>query len=131
MLPLLKKQFGAHLVAVAAFGSQVSGEATADSDLDLLIVLKPLDPITRSLYAWWDRNVAKKRFTINPHFVHLTSNVENPGSLWFEIALNHEILFEKNQALQAKLTGIQGLISSGKVSRKWSYGHPYWIRGST
>jgi hypothetical protein len=59
-------------------GSVAEGKARAESDLDLLLVLRHGAPC-RSDYAWWDRAIApllderQQRFPIQPLFIARTS----------------------------------------------------------
>ncbi|MCC6272666.1 MAG: toxin-antitoxin system HicB family antitoxin [Deltaproteobacteria bacterium] len=129
-LPTLKKRFGENLIGVAAFGSQVRNEATSGSDVDLLVVLSTSIPLSRSLYRWWEESEARGRsaFEINPHFVHLPEAADQAGSLWLETALRHELIYQSGTALERFLQGLLDRIESGKIYRKWSNGHPYWVR---
>ncbi len=129
-MPALKRRFGRGLIGVAAFGSQVRDEATAKSDVDLLVVLSEKIPIVRSLYRWWEEVEAKtsSSFEINPHFVHLPKDPSQAGGIWLETALHHERIYASGTALEKLLKNLAERIESGKIYRKWSNGHPYWVR---
>lgn len=124
-----KQRFGKDLVGVAVFGSQVTGQATTGSDLDLLIVLALTVPIYRPLYSWWDEKITAPGATIvNPHFVHLPPTPEEAGSLWLEVAIAHEVLWQRENQLGRVITKILDRIASDRLRRYWSNGQPYWVR---
>jgi predicted nucleotidyltransferase len=123
--PLVKKKFGASLIGILAFGSQVNGQAREQSDLDLLIVIENTIPIVRSLYRWWEESVPiAEQLEINPHFVHVSA--DTPSGLWLEAALNHHMIYKKGQKLDKVMMQILERIREGQVERHWSNGHPYW-----
>lgn len=128
ILPMLKKRFQKSLLGVALFGSQVAKEATEISDVDVLIVLDQSTLINRSLYRRWEDKVDfKTSIEISPHFVHLPSNKSEFTGFWFEIALNHEILYQKQGCLDKTLRQVKRVIDEGQVVREWCSGHPYWV----
>ena len=43
----VRQQFGDRLISVILFGSRARGEAEPDSDMDILVVLTEVDPITQ------------------------------------------------------------------------------------
>ncbi|HEX5037370.1 MAG TPA: toxin-antitoxin system HicB family antitoxin [bacterium] len=128
----LKKRFGKDLLGVLVFGSQVTGRATAASDVDLLIVLHDRIPLTRSLYRWWDESVDSVRLpeepVVNPQFVHLPETPEEAGGLWLEIASASEILWDGGARLARTLEGLRDLIARDRFRRYWSNGAPYWVK---
>lgn len=123
----LRKRFGRDLLGVLLIGSQVSGEATSLSDRDFLIVLSPGVPLSRLFYHWWDdeiRNPGKEQW--NPQFVDLPQSPTEAGSIWFECALNHQILWEKGSRVSHFIVQLNNLIAGDEIRRYWSNGHPYW-----
>lgn len=130
ILKQLKKKFGAGLLGLVAFGSQVRGEATKHSDLDLLIVLEEKFPIKRGIYEWWDSTVQWKGSIreISPHFVHLATSPERATGLWYEIAMFHKIIFEKGRKISGLIKELIQSVERGEISRSFSNGHPYWIK---
>lgn len=130
VLPPLKQQFGTNLRAVIAFGSRVRGEARANSDLDLLVVLDDTVPIRRLLYHWWDTITwpHDPPYEMNPHFVHRPSTLADSSGLWLEVALAHEVLYEHGRSVADTLAALGAMIAHGDCERTWSHGHPYWIR---
>lgn len=116
------------VLGIIKFGSQVRGEATTGSDIDFLIVLDDQQPLSPQLYREWDqvRPVHLARWT--PQFVHLPSEIKEAGSLWFEVALEGEILWEQDNSVREFIYRLKDAIATGKLVRRWSNGHPYWIR---
>lgn len=132
VLPQVQKHFGEQALAVAVFGSQVRGDASQSSDIDVLIVLKSETPITRSLYQWWDSHIqVQSPYPVNPHFMHIPKDPASASGIWFEIALSHKIIYEKTQQLTPFLRKILQLVENGSMRREWSYGHPYWVRSAS
>jgi predicted nucleotidyltransferase len=119
--------FGADLLGVILFGSTVRGERRENSDIDLLIVLKKHRPIDRTLYRVWDKQVATViGDEYSPQFSHVPS-LEAVSSLWLEMAIEGEILFDGEGSLKELLRLIRGQIAKGIYCRKTSHGHPYWV----
>ena len=117
---------GDSLDGVLLFGSVARDESRSDSDIDLLVVVKPDVPLSRRLYTRWDESMAADRH--NPHFVHLPTSAAAAGSLWLEAAVDGIVLFDRDARLGRFLGRLRRGIASGKVKRRVAYGHPYWIR---
>lgn len=126
---LLRRHFGAALLGVAVFGSQVQGSATESSDVDFLIVLSGNEPLQRSLYTWWDHEVHwEGPSEASPQFVHLPENSGTAGGIWLEAALASRILWERGRSLSSMLDALRRMIEAGAVRRFWNNGQPYWVR---
>lgn len=128
LLPLIKNEFKKNLLAVLLFGSVARGEATENSDIDLLIVLQASQPIKRNLYRWWESLPKSGGLPINPHFVHLKASTEKASGIWFEVALDCRFFYQKGRSVEDFLEKLRQQIQSGELERAWSHGHPYWIR---
>lgn len=124
----IKKKFSKNLIGVLIFGSRIRGEASKSSDIDILIVLDPRVQLTRALYRWWDQTIEKTAFQFSPHFVHYPSLLQKVGSLWFEVALSHEILYQQEQKLDQLFQELNLFLQKQKLQRKEVHGHPYWMR---
>jgi predicted nucleotidyltransferase len=129
VVPKLKMSFGKQLVGVVAFGSQVAGKATLNSDLDILIVLDERVSIKRKLYEIWDNFNIDNDPEITPHFVNFAKSAKpiKSSGLWLEIALNHKILFEQKSQITNHFSRLQKCLANDEVRRYFSNGHPYWI----
>lgn len=129
LLGKLKREFEADFLGLMIFGSQVRGEATSTSDLDVLIVLEERVPLKRNLYRWWEESFGKSSAPeISPHFVHIPKTAGNASGIWFEVAMEGEIVYQRNRGLRRFLDRVTAEIQSGALQREWSHGHPYWIR---
>lgn len=116
------------ILAIVKFGSQVRGEATERSDVDLLIVLDRAAELSPELYRKWTQTAPDDFANWNPQFVHLPRGIDDAGSLWFEVALEGEFLWEKDSSVREFIYKVKDAIASGRLIRKWSHGQPYWIR---
>lgn len=124
----LKIHFKEKLCGIILFGSQATGKATSESDIDILIVLDKSLPIVRSLYRWWDDTVKwKEGGELNPHFVNCLDSSEDASGMWLEIAQSGKILFQKDKIIDNLFNGIKRLIKNGKVRRYVSNGHAFWV----
>jgi predicted nucleotidyltransferase len=122
---------GEDLVGIVAYGSWVRGEATVQSDLDLLIVVAAELPLVRTLYRRWDR----RRLTwhgrpIDPHFVHLLADDTHPSGLWAEAAIDGVVLFERALRISTTLGRVRRAIVDGRLVRRRVHGQPYWAEAS-
>ena len=128
--------FGPRVEAVVLFGSCARGDAGAWSDVDLLIVVDTVVPITRSLYRIWDQTVASTAAiralgaSVNPHFAHLPGDDAGTngggGSLWLEVALHGIVLWQRTWALSRWLGSARERMAEGAIRRRYAHGQPYW-----
>lgn len=119
--------FADDLIGVVLFGSWVRGEATEESDVDLLVVVEDDVRLTRSLYRRWDREpVLWEGRPVEPHFVHLPGPEHELIGTWAEVAVDGLVLFERGLEISARLRSIRKKIADGKLVRKTIHGQPYW-----
>jgi predicted nucleotidyltransferase len=119
--------FGEDLLAVVAYGSWARGEATAASDVDVLVVVAPTAPLTRALYRRWDeRPLVWGGRPVEPHFVRLRAADEGTTGLWAEAAIDGIVLFERGVETSARLAEIRRAIMAGRLVRRVVHGQPYW-----
>ena len=92
---------GDGLQSIVLFGSQARGEATASSDVDLLLVFSAGTKITRSLYRKFETIMEsfseESRHSI--HCVSIPEDVKSVSGFWFEIALDGIILWKKSEEI--------------------------------
>jgi hypothetical protein len=128
----LTREWGKDLIGIILFGSVARGEATAGSDIDILIVLEAGCGITRALYDRWDGmlrsrgNRSDER--VSPQFVVLPSDPSQVGSLWLEVAREGIIVSDPSGRVARFLVALRDYILSGAVTRRVAHGHPYWVR---
>lgn len=125
----IEKIFKKNLRGIVLFGSYVRGETRASSDIDLLLVLSDNIKIERGLYQIWDDKITPilgEKYS--PQFSHLPPSIDSISSLWLEVGLEGEILFDPTGVIKKHIYKIKNEISSGKYIRKMTYGHPYWIK---
>lgn len=124
--------FGPQLEGLVLFGSLARGDATSASDADLLLVLSERVPVARSLYHAWDGSAAAKRrlrgCSVSPQFVALPATTATPGGLWYEVALDGRLLWDRHGRVGAALSRLRHEVASGAVERRETHGHPYWVR---
>lgn len=121
-------QFGGALVGIVAFGSWARGEATEESDVDLLIVVDASVPLTRSLYrAWDDAPVRWQDRRVEVHIAHLPGLSKPRAGLWAEVASDGVVLFDPDHRLARRLNGVRKQIVEGALERREVHGQPYWV----
>ena len=125
-LPILQIVKKFEPLGIVLFGSVARGEATAKSDLDLLIVLQPEEGVQRKHYHLWDS--LKLDDKISPQFVNPPKDTEAVGSLWLENAIEGEVLYDPMGVVREMLRRIRVEISQGQYLKKLSHGQGYWIR---
>ena len=124
---LIEKYFKKDLLGLMFFGSFARKQSFKMSDKDLLIVLQSYIPIKRNLYQIWQDQLSKDFQSISPHFTHLP-NTNHLRSLWLEVALEGEIVFDRDHQLLSSILNIRREIAQGKYRRKQAHGHPYWLK---
>lgn len=129
LVKLLQKHFADKLAGVVLFGSQVNHTSTDASDLDVLIVLDSRVRINRSLYSWWDDAIAwKGRAEASPQFVNLPKGAGEAGSIWFEVAMASEILWERGRVISSVIRKLKKFIEDDRIRRHFVSGQTYWVR---
>ncbi len=123
------------LAALILFGSAARGEATEDSDVDLLLVMRPPVKIRRGLYRLWeelcqDYEGAQDTDRVSPHFVSLPERLEEAGGLWYETAIEGILLWESGLQVSRFLALLRRAMGQGLIQRRTLHGSPYWIRAS-
>jgi predicted nucleotidyltransferase len=121
------------LVGLILFGSAARGDATEDSDTDLLLVMNTRVKIARDLYRVWeefcgDHAGVEVYSRISPHFVTLPPSVQDAGGLWYETALEGIVLWEFDHQVSRFLRSVREAMVQGKIQRRVVHGSPYWIR---
>ena len=117
---------GDALIAVVLHGSLARDEATAASDVDLLVVVDSRLALHRGLYRAWDAQPARwddRRLDV--HFVHPPGD-DAPSGLWAEAALDGIVLFERGRRVSAHLARVRRAMADGRLVRRVAHGQPYW-----
>lgn len=127
VVELTRRAFGDALVGAAVYGSWTRGEATADSDVDVLIVLDRSQPLYRELYRRLDEEaLVWDGHPVQSQVVHLPPSGEISGGLWPEVALDGIVLFEREFLLSRHLVSVRRAIVDGRLLRRTAHGQPYW-----
>lgn len=127
------QQFHEELIGLVLFGSTARGDATGDSDIDLLLVLETGTRIVRDLYRKWDDCFPKARDAqdsdrISPHFVSLPGRFQDAGGLWYETSIDGLILWEIDRRVSRFLSTVREAMGRGEIRRRMVHGSPYWIK---
>jgi predicted nucleotidyltransferase len=121
--------FGDRLLGVALFGSTARGEATADSDVDVLV-------IARGLPRLWDRDAALREVLperpLVPPLSFLSRTPEefdrDVRPLYLDLALDARVLFDRDGYLAGRLARLQELVREAKLRRRpdlfWEWEEP-------
>ncbi len=124
--------FGERLEGIVLFGSLARGEATATSDADLLLVLTAGTSIDRGLYREWDEiEVVRDGLAghaCSPQFVSVPDGDRAFGGLWYEVALDGQILWDHRGVVARVLRALRLQMLAGVVERRLTHGHPYWVK---
>lgn len=119
--------YGDDLMGVVVFGSWARGEATAESDIDLLIVLG--GAVTRERYRTWDdAPLTTVGLRVEPMLVNLPADDGRVSSLWAEVAVDGLVLYDRDLSVSRYLAGIRRQIVSGAMQQRSVHGQHYWVR---
>lgn len=122
-----EQTFGPALAGLVLYGSWARGTATAESDVDLLVILDSSLPLRRDLYRRCDEaDLVWDGHPVEPQVVHLPPAGDIRGGLWPEIALDGIVLFERDFQLSRRLVAIRRAIADGRLVRRTAHGQPYW-----
>ena len=117
---------GSHLLGLVAIGSWARGTASADSDIDVLVVVDANLPLTRDVYRRWDRDPPSlEGRLVDAHFIHLAPH-DTPSAVWCEAATEGRVWYDPTGVVEATLVGLRRAIATGRVVRSSIHGQPYW-----
>jgi uncharacterized protein len=123
----LRKALGERLVAVVLFGSRARGEARADSDWDLLVLAERLPQNT------FDRQLFFGRLLPSDIPGAITVVAKTPKefeahlpSLYLDIALDGQILYDPNGYAADRLAALRHLIQEAGLYRKRAEAGDTW-----
>jgi predicted nucleotidyltransferase len=112
---------------VIVLGSWARGEASARSDLDVLIVIDRQTPLSRDLYRTWDRQPLEyEGRPVDVHFVHLPAEGTPPTAMWCEAAVDGLVWYDRDGAVLRRLGDVRRAIAERRVVRRVAHGQPYW-----
>lgn len=120
-------ELGGGLRAAVVFGSWARGSASADSDVDVLLVVAESVRLERSLYRPWDATpVLLDGLRVEPHIAHLPVAEARLSGLWCELAVEGLVLFDRDLATSRYLASVRERIARGEMTRRLVHGQPYW-----
>jgi predicted nucleotidyltransferase len=127
VIAALRQTLNDNLVAIVLFGSQARGEADEFSDWDLLVIARdlPEKPFQRHLYLkkllpdLWRGQVAILAKTPKEFEAYLPS-------LYLDIAVDGNILFDTDSYMANRLDRLQRLIQTGGLRREQSDNDLIW-----
>jgi hypothetical protein len=122
-----RRAFAEWLVGIAVYGSWARGEATGESDVDVLIVLDRSQPLRRDIYRRCDTaDLIWDAHPVQIQVVQLPQTGEIGGGLWPEIALDGIVLVDRDFQLSRYLVAVRRAIVEGRLVRRTAHGQPYW-----
>lgn len=127
ILERVERQFGRSLLGLVAMGSWTRGDATQDSDIDVLVVLATNVAIERCLYRPWDEDpLEADGRLVDVHFVHGPAPRAQPSALWCEAAIDGVVWLDPTGAIRRYLRGVRQSIAEGRLVRATAHGQTYW-----
>jgi hypothetical protein len=122
---------GASLLGVVVFGSWAREEQREGSDVDVLVVVDRVLPITRELYRQWDAvPISWEGHAVEAHLVRLPAGGRAPSGLWAEVAIDGLLLFATSWDLPSYLAKVRRWIAEGRIVRRVANGQPYWVEAA-
>jgi len=119
--------FGAEFVGAVVHGSWARGEASASSDVDVLVVLASANRVTRSTYEAWDvEPITHDDREVDVHFAALPVGDVDPGPMWLEVAIDGIVAVDRDHQVARYLGEVRRRIAGGAWTRRTAHGHPYW-----
>lgn len=118
---------GADLVAVVLFGSRARGEASAESDWDLLVIARslPAKPFTRHLFL--KRLLPPSRRGAISVVAKTPEEFEaRVPSLYLDIALDGQVVYDPHGYATNRLAALKRLIKQAGLYRKRTEAGEVW-----
>lgn len=127
VMEALQRGLGDNLVAVALFGSRARGDATPDSDWDLLLIAHnlPERPLSRHFYL---KSLLPKEWRARISLLAKTSGEFDARltSLYLDIALDAIVLYDPQGYLHERLPRLRAWTAHVGLRRERSNGDWAW-----
>ncbi len=122
----LRTALGEHLIAVVLFGSRARGDASPESDWDLLVIAEELPEryMERHLFL-------RKRLPLELADISLLAKTPQEFKaslppLYLDIALDGKILYDPHGFMAARLNYLRGLIERAGLQREHTAAGDVW-----
>jgi predicted nucleotidyltransferase len=129
-LELLVDRFGDDLVTLGAFGSQITGRATPESDLDLLLVIRglPRSRMARRRLLSPVAHAVSEEFADTISTIFLTpEEAKRVKPFYLGFLDGHRLLVDRDGFFRAVLDRLERrLIELGSRRLVDEHGEPYW-----
>lgn len=142
-LSVLKIKFGNNLLSLVVFGSVARGKWSNNSDIDILLIFsenyldkRKLSEILADIkIKFYEKNEIKNKDGINLYtpiqeIALFLKDLDNFRTLYYDIAMDGIILFDKNDTTQEFITKIKKRIKENNIKRIYiNDNNFYWKRG--
>ncbi|MFQ5853170.1 MAG: nucleotidyltransferase domain-containing protein [Candidatus Binatia bacterium] len=123
----LRRALGDRLVAVVLFGSRARGDARPDSDWDLLVIAEQLPE------GYWDRHRSIREALRDGRCAGVSVVAKTPtefesylAPLYLDIALDGQLLFDRNGYARGKLNELRRIIQRAGLFRERTEAGDIW-----
>lgn len=129
VVALAKSIAGEHFIGCILFGSYARRRTHTHSDVDIMIVVDSDFQTSRQHIRQWDEaqvNIDGRQ--TSACFVKISTEKSPQNILWFEVALDGQIVADPTGIIQKKLSELRNAIADKQIIRRYSHGQPYWVK---
>ena len=114
----LKNALGTNLIAIVLFGSRARGQASLESDWDILIIARDLPAKTFSRHVWLKKALPTNCRGATAILAKTPEEFEaHLSSLYLDIALDGHILYDPSGYAQERLSHLRRQIETAGLKR--------------
>lgn len=129
VITLAKSIVGEHFIGCILFGSYARQRTHTYSDVDIMIVVNSDFQTSRQHIRQWDEaQLVIDGKQTSASFVKIPTEHTPQNILWYEVAVDGQILADPTGIIQKKLSELRNAIADKKIMRRYSHGQPYWVK---